>query len=778
MAILFHAESESYLVRPHDFNPDRCMDAALCVPVAAHKLPAYTPIGVGFGQSTTLPDMDFETYSEAGYWWDPEGNKGLGRWRLLVKGKKSGIECVGAAAYSEHPTCEVLSLAYNLKDGKGERLWLPCMPPPQELFDHIARGGLIEAHNSGFEWLVWVNVCMKKMGWPPLPLKQLRCSASKCRAWSLPGALGAAARALELDQQKDIDGMRLLRKFSCPRSPTKADPRQRIDPLTDPVDGPKLYSYNVQDIVTESDLSAHVPDLTDRELALWMLDQRINMRGAQVDMDSVEACIKLFEPIRGRLNAELRDVTGGRVPEASKDKAFKEWLEVNGASIPNMQADTIEEWLADKGPALSPIVRRALEIRSVISSASVKKLYALQRQTSYDGRLRELFKFCGADRTGRFSGQGAQPQNFPSTGPEIYECATCGRHYGLILNSCPSCRAPRIEATRKVEWNPNAVEDALYDIKFAAVHGLDWAEGVWGNVVEIISSCLRGLFIAAPGHDLICSDYSAIEAVVLAMLAREEWRIEVFRTHGKIYEMSAAKTSGIPIEEILRHKEETGSHHPLRKKLGKVGELAGGYQGGLGAWKNFGAGEYMTDEEIKENVKKWRAESPNIVNFWYAMEGCAVNAVKFPGNTYQHNGIAWCMRDDVLYCRLLSGRLLAYHKPRLRLDTTPWGKTVDKLSYLGTEQGKLVRIDTYGGKLTENIVQATARDILTNAMPALEAAGYPIVLHVHDEIVSEVPKGFGSIEEFEAIMARMPTWAADWPIKAAGGWRGLRYRKD
>lgn len=774
MTVQQHPESGRYFIAPPGFDPDTDMGAALCSPLPAYMLPAYTPIVCGFTQSTTLPDMDFETYSEAGYWWDQSANKGLGRWRSVSNGE-GGIFAVGAPVYSEHPSTEVLSLAYNLKDGKGERLWLPGMPPPQDLFDHIASGGLVEAHNSGFEWLIWTNVCWRRMGWPPLPLGQLRCSASKSRAFSIPGSLEKGGDALLLDITKDKDGKRLIKKFSVPRSPTKKDPRTRIDPMTDSEDGPKLYSYNIQDTRSESELSAHVPDLQPQELDLWLVDQRINMRGVQIDMEGVDNCLAIFEQASHRLNLELSQLTGGRVAEASKVRDLTEWLGCHGLYMPDMQADTIDGVLSnDSYPGLNSATRRALEIRAILGSASVKKLYALRRQTSYDNRLRELFKFCGADRTGRFAGQGAQPQNMPSSGPDLHYCE-CGRYYSPALNGCPWCGLDNRHAKPSVEWNIDALEQALRDLY---CRDYDRIAQLYGDPVKLIAGCLRGLFCAAPNHDLICSDYSAIEAVVLAALAREEWRLEVFRTHGKIYEMSAAKITGIPFDEFMRHKEETGDHHPMRKKVGKVAELASGYQGGKGAWKAFGADKFMTDDEIADNVKLWRNESPNIVRFWYAMEDCAVNAVKFPGNTYQHNGIAFCVRDGVLYCRLLSGRLLAYHRPMITPDVTPWGKHVDKLSYIGVVQGRLKRIDTYGGKLTENIVQATARDILAHAMIQLEHGGYPIVLHVHDEIVSEVPSGTGDVGEFEAIMATLPQWCADWPIKAAGGWRGKRYRKD
>lgn len=744
--------------------------------IPAHTLPAHTQIACGFSRSTTLPDMDFETYSEAGYVWREDKKK----WGSITGGSKSGIFAVGAPAYSEHPSTEVLSLAYDLKDGKGSRLWLPVMPPPQDLFDHIAGGGLIEAHNSGFEWLIWTNVCWRRMGWPALPLGQLRCSASKARAFGLAGALATAGQELRLDIQKDEDGKRLLRKFSLPRSPTKNDDRLRINPLYDP-DGPKLYSYNDTDIKTESELSAHCPDLSPMELETWLADQRINMRGVAVDMATVENFITVFEQACDALNAELLSLTGGVVPSASKIADLTAWLAERGVHLPNAQSETIDEWLDRLDPSPE---RRALEIRAVLGSSSVKKLYAIRRMVSYDGRLRELFTFCGAERTGRFAGRGPQPQNLPSSGPSLVQCDTvhngCGRYYPDTLDACPGCGSPEAFAKRTrdnkaLEWSFEMAEQMIRDAQCRSYDNLCYA---YSDPVAAIAGSLRGLFCAAQGKDLLCSDYSAIEAVVLACLAGEEWRIDVFRTHGKIYEMSASKITGVPFDDFMRHKKETDDHHPLRKKIGKVAELASGYQGGVGAWKNFGADKHLNEQEIKDGIKAWRDESPSIVKFWYGVEDCAVKATQTPGTVHSHRGIAFTVKDDVLYCRLLSGRLIAYHKPRVHPDVTPRGKQVMKLTVRGIDKGKNVRIGTYGGKLTENIVQATARDILTYAIVSCERRGYPVVMHVHDEIVCEVDEGAGSIEELEAIMADLPDWCKDWPIKAAGGWRGKRYRKD
>jgi len=759
-------------------------------------LPAHTRIRCGTSVATVLPDIDFETYSEAGYTWDESAKK----WRSVVKSPPHGLGAVGAPAYSKHPSTEIVSMAYNLKDSKGERLWLPGMPPPLELFDHYARGDVLEAWNSAFEFYIWQNVCVAKMGWLAIDVCSFRDAMAKARAFGLPGKLAKAAEVVGIRDQKIGDGMRLIKKFSIPRNPTKGDGRRRLR-VTDAdqeVDGVKFLDYNVGDIRAESGVSAEVPDLIPDELETWKADQRINTRGVHIDRKALADCIAIVDQAFDKYGAELVAITGGAVKSASELDKLLGWLAGRGLVMPNMQAETVEATLAGDDIA-DPQARRALEIRSVLGAASVKKLFAIDRRTSLDDRLRDLFVYYGAERTGRWAGRGPQPQNLPARGPKVVRCDSingCGKHYVARpdLDACPWCQTPAW-AAGSAEWSVEAVEDAL---QVVATRWLPHVEHYFGDPVAAVSGCLRGLFSAPEGCDLICSDYSAIEAVVLAMLAGEQWRIDVFRTHGKIYEMSLAKITGMSFEKIMAHAgyadttlpnwweaTQTGPHHPLRKKIGKVAELGSGFQGSVGAWKAFGADEFFdTDAEIKAQVDAWRRASPEIVKFWYGLQDAAIAAVQNPGQNFQYRGIVYGVVDDVLYCQLLSGRKLAYQRPRLHPDVTPWGKQVFKLTYEAWNsdykkgpQG-WVRLDTYGGKLCENVVQATARDLLAYALKNVEAAGYPVVLHVHDEIVSQVPAGAGSIDEFEQIMAAVPAWAADWPVKAAGGWRGKRYRKD
>lgn len=597
--------------------------------------------------------------------------------------------------------------------------------------------------------------------------------------------------AIEL---KDGKGKGLIKKLCCPRNPTKTNPLKRLTPQTDPLLFGELYEYNIQDIVSEASISQVIPDLSPIELEVWKLDQRINVRGVQIDTKGLNDCLIVVRKTTAKYAAELKQITG--IPSMTVDTLaqLSGWMAGKGVVTPSLDKDHVKALL--KRDDLLPDVQRVLEIRQTLGSASVKKLYALERYVCSDGRIRGLYIYCGARQTGRWSGTGPQPQNIPSGGPDVYQCPDCNRYYWVgIKNQCPSCgEGNLLEET--TDWCVEAAQTALLDI---ATHDIDLIEARWGNALKAVSGCLRALFVAAEGHDLICSDYSAIEAVVAAGIAGEDWRLEVFRTHGKIYEMSASKTSGIPFEEFMAYKKRTGKHHPLRKTIGKVGELGSQFGGWVNAWKNFGADKFMSDEEIKQAILAWRAESPTIVECWggqmrkhptrweftpelYGLEGAAILAIKNPGTNYSYRSITYGVVKDILYCKLPSGRHLIYHKPRLKPTINPMGNQILGLSFEGwnsdSTKGPIgwARRDTYGPRLFENCVQATARDLFAYGMLQLDKAGYPIVLHSHDEPVMEVLKGFGSIEEVERLMGVLPSWCK-WPIKAAGGWRGFRYRK-
>lgn len=750
-------------------------------------------LNAGMGKSTVIADMDFETYSPAGFVWSDEHEC----WRNPKGARQKGLTVVGTSVYVEHPEAEVLCLAYDLKDAKGRILWTPDSPSlPYDLFNHLKIGGLVEAWNSIFEFFVWNSICVKKYGFPPLKLDSIRDAAAKARAFSLPGGLEKCGQVLNTKNQKDKEGKRLLEKFSWPRNPTKNDLRKQIFTTgyglrpEDIEDVSKLYSYCVQDIATEAEISSKIPDLNDFELEFWKADQAINLRGVQIDLDLIRDCEFLIEKAYEKYNEELSDITNGDVYSASQVPALKEWMAQQGVETTSLAKESIETLL--RNDSLPVDVRRALMIRSELGVASVKKLYAMLNQVSKDGRLRNLYVYHQA-RTGRAAGQGPQPQNIPKSGPNYLECANC--QVISIKNpskKCANCETLITDPTCIREWDINGAEAAIQILK---IRSLEFVEYYWNDALKLVSACLRSMFIAAPGHDLICSDYSAIEAVVLAALAKEEWRLEVFKTHGKIYEMSASRITGIPFEEFEEYFTQYGYHHPARNKIGKVAELASGFGGWTGAWHRFGAGDHFGTNEraLKDAILAWRDASPRIVEFWggqfrygrpllFGLEGMAIAAILSPGQEFSHNGIIFVKKGETLYCKLLSGRYLTYHNARVAANPDP--KRKGSLIYYKTwntnpKTGPFgwIETSTYGGKLTENVVQATARDLFAFAIVNLEKKGYPIVLHSHDEAVAEVKKGFGSVEEFETTMNLKPNYAKNWPYKAKGGWRGERYRK-
>lgn len=698
-------------------------------------------------------NIDFETFSASGYRW-------LGKWVPLEGAKQAGIRTVGAHVYGEHPSTEIICLV------GGSELWVPGGPDPWPLLNHVAAGGLVSAWNCLFEYTVWNNCTPAH--WPRLALEQLRDAQPRARAHTLPGALGKAAAVLDTAEQKDTGGESLIRLFSMPRNPTKLDRRLRVLPSEAPEKAQEFYEYCVQDVRAEQAVAAVLPQLAPGELEVWQLDLRINARGIPIDTVAVDHAMELLRQSETVLNAELAEVTAGAVTSSGQVAELAKF-----ASLADVKAFTVTAAL--QGDELNPAQRRALEIRQALGSTSTKKVVAFKHRTSGDGRARGQFIYCGAGRTGRWAGMGFQPHNFPRGAAQVCEL---GGIYGSV--------------GEQTKWRPEASEQFLTSLACRDYRALAQR---WGDPLKALAASIRALVCAKPGHRLVCSDFRAIEAVVLAVLAGEEWRLEVFRTHGRIYETSAAMITGAPVDAEGNHPE---------RQLGKLAELASGYGGGVGAWKNFGADAYFTearcqpympdwikhqadptrkrytlqDYAIQRQIWAWREKSPKIKAFWQGLQLAAMAAIETPDEAHSWRGISYVVKQSTLYCVLPSGRRLAYHQARIEQ-----GRFGDAIFYYGNNTNPKfgavgwVELDTYGGKLTENVVQAVSRDILAHAMVELDRAGYSIVMHVHDEVVCEEPDGRGSVEEVERIMGTLPDWAEGWPVIAAGGWEGQRYRK-
>jgi DNA polymerase len=723
-----------------------------------------------------LPKFDFETKGDAGYLYDFRERK----WGSLpgYSAQKRGLGAVGVRVYVEHYSFSPILLAYNLTPqfgaltvgqwelGESFRVLYP-------LFDHIRAGKLLEAHNAGFEFQVWNYFCVPVWDWPPLMIEQLRCSAVGARAAGEPGKLAEVTKVLKTPIQKDADGERLMKIFSMPRNPTKADPRTHVMPREAPDEWVKYKAYNVTDILSEHEVSERVPDLPPDEQRRWFLDQHINDRGMAVDRKGVDDCISIVEQAYAKYGDEFRMLTGGIEP--TELQQLKGWLAARGVHMADMTEKTIDAMVEKLGPApflgaAEGQALRALVIRQMLGSASVKKLFALRAQTARDGRVHDMYQMH-ATHHGRTGGYGPQPAN-------LY----------------------------KGEWHtPEEVNAALAVIATRSLAAVEAAYPKLG-ALEVVNNCLRSLFVAAPGHTLISSDYSAIEGVVLAALAGEQWIIDVFNDHGMIYEAQIARMTGVPFEEFVRHKKETGKHHPLRQQ-GKLAVLSGGYASWINGWKKFGADKYYdSDADIKRAILAYRDSVPAIVEFWggqtrdkfrnscrqeyYGLEGMAIKAVLEPGNCYRVGLIAFQMdaAADVLHMQLPSGRTIQYHAPRLTPATRNYAESWElALSYEGWNtnpdkgQAAWVRMDLYGGVLTQNATGGTARDIMMHGMENVTAAGYPIVMQTYDEAVAEVPLietlSGKSVVGLERELNDLPPYARGWPIFAKGGWLGPRYGK-
>ena len=651
--------------------------------------------------------IDFETYSEAG---------------CDSKKTKKGLDLVGAAVYSEHPSTDIICLSYSF--GSEIYTWFPNNPLPQDLFDHIKNGGLIEAWNVGFERWIWKNVAVRKYDFSPVDIDQWRCCASRSRAFAYPGSLKTASTILKLKNGK-FDGAKLLNKFSIP------DKKRGRRYIQNEPEGQEFIEYNIQDVRAEMEAASILPELSKSELSFWKLDQSINDRGIGIDVELLNAANDLIPKIYDRYNKLTEELTNGFVTSLFQVARISAFCEKQGVHMPSVKQQIVLDVL--KQSDLPDCVRKLLEYRLLVKSTTVAKIPAMKLKLSKDNRIYDNFVYYAA-HTGRFSGRGVQVQNMPQGDSSIIESA---RPY--ILSG-----------------------------DMAAI------ENKFGDVITLLKNCLRGFIKSRDGHEFICSDFSSIEAVILAAIAGADWRIEVFRTHGMIYELSASRMLGIPFEEFVDYKKQNGHHHPKRQ-LGKVFDLSMGYGGSLGAYRTAKDSDAsMPDVTVLELVKSWRTANPEITKLWHGLQRCFVQSIMNEGVEYKYRKITYKRLMDMIVCTLPSGRQIVYHRPRL-INGQLW--------YSGAREGAWIeQIKLHGGVLTENVIQAIARDVLIYAAYKLEKTGYPIVLHVHDEIMAEVPVGFGSVEEFENIMSTLPRFCVyddgkPWPIFAKGGWRGERFGK-
>ena len=620
------------------------------------------------------------------------------------------IKC-GVYAYADSPAFEILLFAFSFDGGKtqiidlaqGEKL-------PAEVEEAIFDVSVTKtAYNANFE-----RTCLSKYFGRYIPPESWHCSAVQAAMLALPRSLEDVGRVLGLDEQKMKEGKELIRYFCVPCKPTKANGgRTRNLPCHAPEKWELFKTYCKRDVDVEKSIrrKLHNFPIPESEMELYRLDQRINDRGVLVDMELVRNAVSCERLHKEVVTKRAYELTGLENPNSVAQ--LKGWLGDMGMEAESLSKKAVAEMIAETDGEVEELLR----LRLLMAKTSVKKYEAMERSVCSDGRVHGMLMFCGANRTARWSGKIVQIQNLP-------------KNY-----------IPDLELAREL-----VKQGRFEDIEL-----------LYDSTPNVLSELIRTAFIPKPGCRFVVADFSAIEARVLAWLSGEQWRLDVFTSHGKIYEASASSMFHVPMEEITK-----GS--PLRQK-GKLAELGLGFGGAAGALISMGALDMgLTEDELPPLVAAWRKANPHITQFWWDVDAAAVKAVTEKQKT-KVGKIIFEYKSGILFITLPSGRKLSYVKPRMAVNK--FGR--DGLTYEGiSENKKWSRIETYGPKLVENIVQGTARDLLAEAMLRVEKKGYPIVMHCHDEIIAEVPEGIGSVDEMCEIMAVQPAWAEGLPLRADG----------
>lgn len=635
----------------------------------------------------------------------------------------------GLYKYVQSPDFEILLFAYSFDD------------EPVEVVDLTQKGRTLPqrviwalqdptvkktAFNAAFEWY-----CINKFF--VSPLEQWECTMVHAYYAGYAGGLGLVAEAMGMppDKKKDTAGKALIKLFCCPNGKkTKKHPYDRVLPKHEPEKWELFIEYCRQDVVAEKAIKEKLDKypLPEQEQRYWIMDQAINSGGVGTAMPLIDGALYIKDAVEQELKENIRAITGTNNPNS--DDQVKAWIfETTGIEVKSLEKKVVED-VFDAVSAFPEVVT-VLNLRKQLKKSSLAKYATLKDGTCADGRFRGMLQFYGA-KTGRWAGRAVQPQNLP-------------RNYLATLDTA-----------RELVMQKN-------------VEGLKL---IYGNVQDTASQLIRTAFVPAGGCIFAVADYSAIEARVIAWLAGENWKLDVFRTHGKIYEASASAMFGVPLEKITKGNPE----YELRAK-GKVAELALGYQGGAGSLISMGALKMgLEEEELPDIVRRWRASNPRIKDLWWKLDRAAVQCVKYGTPQYLQKRIVLSRDQEYLFITLPSGRQLFYLHPGILPNR--WGD--DAISYEGRGASKKwVTLETYGGKLTENVVQAIARDCLAEAMYKLHCAGYKICFHVHDEVILEIPQNDPcyNLDNAIKIMCEPPAWAPDLPLNA-DGFTSDYYKKD
>lgn len=702
----------------------------------------------------------------------------------------------GAYAYFSHPSTDLYCAAYAFGDTGEPELWLPSQPCPEAITNHIKAGGQVLAWNATFERTCWNKILAPRYGWINPELEQFMCTMAEALAMNLPGKLETAAPALGLNIRKDDVGHRLMMQMCKPRKPRKDEPKDAILWHDTPEKRQQLYEYCKQDVRTEQAVGTRVLRLHPNEVKIFHLDAKINDRGVYVDKELCDKAKIIVGAELNRLNKKMNEVTEGKVSASTNVSQLVAFLNENGVKTDTVAKEAITDLLITELPEKC---QAALEIRQEAAKTSTAKIDSMLLRRERDGRMRGNLQYHGAG-PGRWAARGAQLQNLPR---------------------------PVIITGDGMEFSDN-YDFAISNIMTGSNVLL---EMMYGRPLTVIADCLRGMIRAEPGNDLLAADFSNIEGRATAWLAGQDDKIEAFKafddkTGPDLYLLAASGVYGVPVKDAK----------PFRQ-VGKVCELALGFQGGPGAFanmaKNYGLKVGTLYEGIYERALDsdqvaaekawlargkrsgmgekawiaaeliklaWRRKNHMIADYWTTLSDATLEAFENPGKVIVAGKVRYLVNGSFLWCRLPSGRALCYPYPRMeamikaeyedgyqesmtkaeaiKLGLLIVGNARSRLVFKSVDQWtkRFVEKPFYSGLAMENIAQAVARDIMAEAMVRLEDAGYPVILTVHDEVISEVPKGYGSLEEFNKIMTVLPAWATGLPV-AASGWRGERYRK-
>ena len=743
-----------------------------------------------------------------------------GETHAVVDLKKGGMY-----RYFEDPRTGVWCLSYAIGEGKVER-WLKGQECPTNVRRWIEAGNPLTAHNAGFERQMFVRKLGPLYGFPIPELEQFHCTAAMAAAMALPRDLAGVAMALGLPEQKDMDGRRNM--LWCAK-PLRIEPDGTViwkDQHPDwPARSEKLYAYCEQDTFTERAVEKHVRPLSELERHVWLLDQRINERGVPIDVDNAQHARWVLYYHTERLARRLRDLTDGLVTSPGQVGRIVDWLNSKGVDVEKLDKKVVKDTLLEFEGEISEEdinaaaeeatlavltageeggfdaytrslhrdkIREVLQIRQELSKSSTKKLDAFEDRCSQDRRARDNLMYFAAS-TGRWGGRGIQLHNMPRKQSKKVVDQKTGR-----------LKAVELLTNQEIEW------------AFGVLHHRDplVVEQTLGSPAIVVADMLKGFIKATPGKKLVKGDYSNIEGRVAAWLAGETWKTEAFKAADKkegpdIYLLTASKIVGC-------HHSELNKESPERQ-IGKVAELACGFGGSVGAFQAMAAVYDVTiaDSQAKEVVYAWRDEHPAIVEMWGKLEEAALRVVRYTGKAMVGN-VGFAFKQGFMWAKKPNGEYLCYVDPRIRkvrrvkwadgfafpqiatkegvfkdpnvqrfgfdeAKYKPWEEQVPEheavtVMSVNSQTRKWERTSLYGGLLFENLVQAIARDVMVNGMFNLEAAGYPIILTVHDEIISEVASEFGSARQFEELMVDPAPWMAGLPIRAEGD-ECARYRK-